>query len=109
MSGSPTQRSLAHLRAEGWTAQVVEKYNPHARVYNDLFGFIDIIAVRGQLTFAVQTTTAANVAARVKKIRASEHFPRVREAGWIVVVHGWDKRKGRWVLARDVNVKDDDA
>ena len=42
---TPTQRTLAECRRRGWTAAVVEKWNPHARIRQDLFGCIDILAV----------------------------------------------------------------
>ena len=45
MASSPTQRSLKLLRDEGYTAQVVERWNPHARVRQDLFGVIDTAAM----------------------------------------------------------------
>ena len=96
---SPTQRSLAHLRDGGWLAQVVERWNPHARVRNDLFGFIDILAIRDGQTLGVQATSGTNVAARVRKIAESEHVGAVRAAGWRLEVHGWRKNAaGRWVL-----------
>ena len=41
---TPTQRTLAECKRRGWIAQVVEKWNPHARVRQDLFGCIDIVA-----------------------------------------------------------------
>lgn len=86
---SPTQRSLAYLRRQGYVAEVVEQNVPHARTKRDLFGFIDIIAVRDTDTVAVQTTDATNVAHRIVKIEASPHLDAVRAAGWKVVVHGW--------------------
>src|SRR6185503_5720272 len=64
---SPTQRSLAKWREAGAIAQVVERWNPHAKVRQDLFGCIDIIVVEKYLTIGVQSTTAANSAARVDK------------------------------------------
>ncbi len=45
MSNSPTSRSLAECRKRGWTAQVVEHWNPHAHIRQDLFGVIDIVAL----------------------------------------------------------------
>jgi len=42
---TPTQRTLAELTRRGWTKQVVEKWNPHARVRQDLFGVIDVLAI----------------------------------------------------------------
>lgn len=101
MTTSPTTLTLRHLRADGWPlVQVVEHWNPHARVRNDLFGFVDVLAVGPHGTLAVQTTTATNVPARVRKIAEHEHVAAVREAGWAIHVHGWAKRNGRWVLAR---------
>jgi carbonic anhydrase len=104
VSLSPTALSLRHLRDEGWTAEVVERWNPHARIRQDLFGFVDLIAIRPGETLAVQTTSAGNVASRVRKIGEHANVAAVREAGWAIRVHGWAKRKGRWVLARDVDV-----
>jgi len=96
--------TLRLLRDEGWTAEVTERWNPHARVRHDLFGFIDVLAVKGEQTLAVQTTSAGNVAARIRKIADTPTIGAVREAGWTIRVHGWSKKAGRWTLARDVDV-----
>lgn len=95
---TPTSRSLAALRERGYTAQVVERWNPHARIRHDLFGFIDLLAIKDGETLAVQTTSASNVAARIRKIAESEHIAAVRDAGWRIEVHGWKKNaQRRWV------------
>ena len=54
MSETPTARSLNRLRADGWLAQVVERWNAHAMIRQDLFGFIDVafplrVGVRAEL------------------------------------------------------------
>jgi len=79
---------------------VVEYWNSHARIRNDLFGFIDILALEGGDTIAVQTTSWANTVARVKKIVDSPHVGAVRAAGWKILVHGWRKntKTGRYEL-----------
>jgi hypothetical protein len=83
MSGkSPTQRSLEKLRQEGYLCQVVEKWNPHARIRQDLFGIGDILAIRDTETLLVQTTSRGNVNARIRKIEESEHLPAILKAGW---------------------------
>lgn len=97
MAGSPTTRSLKKLRDEGYTAWIVEKWNPHARVRQDLFGFIDLIGIKPGETLAVQTTSYSGVSARVKKIEENENVAAVRDAGWRIEVHGWRKVKNRWV------------
>ncbi|MBI4326652.1 MAG: hypothetical protein HY674_15520 [Chloroflexi bacterium] len=47
---TPTQRSLSKLRAEGWLAVIVERWNPYDRVRQDLFGFADLLAIRAAKT-----------------------------------------------------------
>jgi hypothetical protein len=88
---SPTQRSLAALRKDGWLCQVVEHFNSFAKVRQDLFGFIDVLALRGNITLGVQTTDMTSVSKRLAKIRSSPHLAAVLAAGWRVEVHGWRK------------------
>lgn len=88
----------------GYTAEVVERWNPFARIRQDLFGMIDILVLAGENTMGVQVTSASNVAARVAKITASEHLPALRRANWTILVHGWRKSaSGKWVL-REVDL-----
>lgn len=100
---SPTKRSLDHLRAAGWLAEVVERWNPHARVRNDLWGFCDVLALRGDEILAVQATSYSNVPARVKKIEDHANLMAVRAAGIRIVVWGWRKVGNRWTY-REVDV-----
>lgn len=99
---SPTQRSLAALRADGWLCQIVEHWSSFARIRQDLFGFIDVLCVKpGHPPLGVQTTSGSHVAGRTEKIHASPHFPVLKDAGWRIVVHGWmkpspKKRRPRW-------------
>lgn len=78
MSTSPTQRALALCRRYGWTAQVVERWNPHARVRQDLFGCIDLILLEapGTGVVGVQVTSGSGHSTRVRK---SLEEPRVRQ------------------------------
>lgn len=103
---SPTQLSLRHLRAEGYVAAVVEKWNTHVRIRQDLFGFIDIIAIKPGETLAVQCTSDHNVPAHAKKMGEAELLPVVLDAGWKVTLHGWAKEKNRWVLKREFHFHD---
>lgn len=96
---TPTQRSLALLRGQGYRVAIVEHWNPHARIRQDLFGIVDLLAIRDGQTLAVQTTSGSNVAARVKKIAEAEATPDMRRAGWSIIVHGWRKAAtGKWTL-----------
>lgn len=93
---SPTSRSLELMRERGYLIAVVEKWLPWAKKRQDLFGLWDLIAVKDGETCAVQTTSASNVSARIKKITDHENLARCRKAGWKLLVHGWVKKKGRW-------------
>jgi len=102
---TPTQRSLAHLREQGMVAAVVEHWNPHARIRQDLFGCIDVLALApGGETVAVQATSLSNVAARITKIAASEHIGAMRKCNWRVFVHGWGKGANGRIRLREVDV-----
>lgn len=101
---SPTQRTLAHLRGLGYRCAVVEHWNSFTRRRHDLFGIIDVLALKGIETLAVQTTSGSNVSARVKKFTETDATWDMRAAGWTLRVHGWRKNaKGRYVL-REVDV-----
>jgi hypothetical protein len=100
---SPTQRTLKHMRDLGCPlVAVVEKWNPHAMIRQDLFGVIDILAITEEgETVAIQACSGAggDVAERVRKISESDALPHMLNAKWRVLVHGWRKNsKNKWVL-----------
>jgi hypothetical protein len=96
MKTSPTQRSLKLLRDRGYLVAVVEKWNPAIHIRQDLWGFGDLLAIKGDDCLIVQTTSGANVASRLAKIRAAS-----MAALWLVsphrriVVHGWRRGGAR--------------
>jgi hypothetical protein len=90
---SPTQRTLKYLRELGYNAAVTEHWNQFARIRQDLFGFVDVLAIRQGETLAVQCTSNTNVSARLNKIADHENTPWLRKAGWRIEVHGWTKGK----------------
>jgi len=95
---------VAHLRAQGWTVGVVEQRIPNTNITRDLYGFIDLLAIRGDETLAVQVTSGSNMAARVRKITEHANLAAVRAAGWRIHVHGWRKNSaGAWTL-REVDL-----
>lgn len=96
MKSSPTQRTLARLRDSGYIAEVVERWNQFSKTRKDLFGIIDVLAIGNGETVAVQTTTASNIGARLKKIEDSPCLAYMRDAGWKIEIHGWRKTKGGW-------------
>jgi hypothetical protein len=90
---TPTERTLKYLRAQGYTAVITERWNQFAKIRQDLFGIVDVLALKPGETLAVQCTSAPNVSARVNKIADHDNTPRLREAGWRIEVHGWTKGK----------------
>lgn len=93
---SPMQRSLKKLRDEGYHCEITEHFSRGLK--HDLWGFCDILAIKENEVLAVQTTSAANKSARIKKITESEKIAYVRKAGIRVVVHAWGlkKKTGKW-------------
>lgn len=88
---SPTENSLAILRAQGYLCWVCEYFNSFTRRRVDMFGAWDIIALRENEVLFVQTTSDSNVSARVKKITENEHTADIRKAGVRLEIHGWRK------------------
>lgn len=87
----PTQRTLKWLRDQGYIAEVVERWNQFSRTRKDLYGFIDVVAMKpGQLgLLAVQACSGSNMAAREAKIRSVENHKHWLEAGNKIAVIGW--------------------
>lgn len=96
MRTSPTQRSKKMLTDAGFLVAVTERWNPFAKIRQDLFGFIDILAIADNQTLAVQTTSGANVSNRIAKLKDL-----VGVRLWLstpsrsLVVHGWARRGAR--------------
>jgi hypothetical protein len=105
---SPTQRARAFCKANGWTSQIVERFNVYAKVRQDLFGVIDLVVLDGQGggPLGVQVCAGASHAARRDKALAE---PRLRE--WLSAparfeVWSYSKRGERgkrklWTLRRE--------
>lgn len=103
---SPTARSLEHLRALGYKAQVVEKTVPHTFIKKDLFGG-DILALKsGQPVLVIQCTTGANHAARRTKLASLGFIALWTSVGAVLEIWSWAKQGPRgkrklWVLRRE--------
>lgn len=106
---SPTQLTLRELRNSGYHTAVVERWNQYARIRQDLFGFVDVLAVGNGHTLGVQCTSYNNVSSRVSKIRDDEDMRTAAidmiMSGWKVEVWGWRKPRRKWE-ARRVDMAD---
>ncbi len=106
MTKSPTQRALADLRKLGYTVQVVERWNPYAKIRQDLFGFIDIIAMRPGELLGVQACAGASHAARREKALSEPRLRTWLEAGGKAEIWSYAKQGPRgkvkmWTLRRE--------
>ena len=96
-----TQRSLKHARKLGWIAEVVERWivipnHPGGGIRKDLYGAIDILAVRGLLSgcFGIQSCSASALPAHKKTAEASDQLPFFL-AGNRFEIWAWAKRGER--------------
>ena len=98
------QRSMKHLRDNGWQVADVEKWIPPRGkmkfgVRKDVWGFGDILACRrsnGPREIAlVQTFPLARWKDHIEKMRTIPEVETWKQAGGLVLVHGWaPKPKG---------------
>lgn len=94
MPKTPTTRSNEYARKRGWTSAVVEKWNPHVKIRQDLFGFGDILVIDDQQgSLIVQATSGSHVAARMTKIEENDVARVWLAADNRIEVWGWRKTK----------------
>jgi hypothetical protein len=109
MTAWPAQRSMQLLKKHGWMYGKTEQWNPHAFKRQDLFGFIDILAVLS-CNLGIQATTSSSVSSHVHKILDDDVLLH-RVALWLAIpdnrfeIWGWSKKgkKGKrklWTLRR---------
>ena len=102
---TPTARSLALLRSQGWVGDVVERWigGGKFRVRKDFLGFADIVGIQlysgpydlKVRAVAVQATSGTNIAHRLAKMRETPGAVEWLRAGGMIEIHGWAKRGAR--------------
>ena len=102
-SKSPTQRSLEHWRAKGYVCAIVEHWNPWVRIRQDLYGFIDVLAIKDEDIVGIQACSGTDVSKRVTKIVEHANYPLVTKA-LRIVVQGWRKNAARKWMLREVEL-----
>ena len=100
---SPTQKSLRYLRAQGYTVDITEHWNAHARKRKDLYGCIDLLAIGNGRTVAIQTTSYGHGSEREKKIRDNPALSHMLESGWLVQVHEWKHGEAQTPKVREID------
>jgi hypothetical protein len=88
---SPTERTLKALREKGYTCFIVEHWNSFIKCRQDLFGFVDILALGTDEVIGIQACARGDVSKRVDKIANHKNVGPVRKAGIRIEVHGWER------------------
>lgn len=113
MAGKTTsaQRSLKYLRSTGMVAAVVERWNAHAGIRQDLFGCADVFGFNAVETVLVQCTGGAGDPSKhLRKILANEKIVMIVQ-DWITgrdrsfEIHAWRKtgaagKRKLWTMRR---------
>ena len=93
---SPTQRTLKYLRQEGYLAGIVERYVSIPGTFSkriDLFNFIDIIAIKENEIWAIQSCGQTGFAAHDRTILTNDRAPLWLKAGGRIKLIAWRKLK----------------
>ena len=97
----PSQLTLNELRKNGYLCQVVERYNSFAHFRVDLFGIIDIVAIKDNEILGIQATSAVNHTTRVIKARKSDTLSKWLKAGGKFQVWSWAKKNNKWEVRKE--------
>lgn len=106
---SSNERSLIHTRKLGWPAAIVESpWNPHSRVRQDLFGFLDLLALTGNGLMGIQACRGNDAAKHRRKIEAEPNVRHWLTENLLLELWAWSKRKVKrggkqmtWSLRRE--------
>lgn len=109
----PGARTMEHMCKDGFTVAMVERWNPHAMVRQDMFGFCDIVAMRaGAGIIAVQACAMGSRTARIAKILAEPRAKIWLQSGGRIQVFAWRKLtrgmvREKWVpKVTEITLKD---
>ena len=112
MAHSPTKRALAELKRLGFVAAITERWNFHAKVRQDMFGFADLIYLTPANIVALQVTSGDHHAHRRVKILAEPLALAWIRAGGLIEVWSFSKKGKRgerktWQCRKEEIVEED--
>ncbi len=101
-----TQLTLRHYRKLGYACDVAEYWNAFAGIRKDLFGFVDLCAVRKGELLLIQTTSWSNISSRRNKIAGLDAAGLLASVpGVKIIIIGWRKNaSGRWEFKSEAYV-----
>lgn len=108
MPAIPLQRSKKYLEEDGWKVWKVEQWNQWSNQRQDLFGFMDLVAIKSTVNGVLGIQCCGeDVTSHVKKYfegwtdqkgvfhGPNEFLPIWKAAGNKILIHSWVKRGGR--------------
>ncbi|OGZ18389.1 MAG: hypothetical protein A2Z68_02525 [Candidatus Nealsonbacteria bacterium RBG_13_38_11] len=81
------KKAIEQLKADGWITWFAPKVK---FIQTDVFGIIDLLALKGKSKKNIQLTTLSNVSARRKKITS---FLKMHKVELNVEIWGWNSKK----------------
>ena len=102
---SPTQRTIKELKKLGYTPAIVERWNAFARIRQDLYGIIDIVAIKEGIpgVLGIQCTSWGNGSSRKRKSLENQNLSAWCGSGNVFEIWEWGKKgpRGkakRWIV-----------
>jgi len=95
MSTSATQRTIRALKSQGRKCAIVEKWNPHVNIRQDLFRIIDILALdpeRGVIGIQTGTQRASHFR-KITEDEAQNTIDWLETPGTVLELYTWRKVK----------------
>ena len=108
---TPSQRSRAYLRSQGYACGSVERFvraGPKGGFRRDLFNIIDVIAIRPGEIMGVQST-GTDFAGHLRKLTIDERDSTISwlRSGGALRLIGWRKLKSGWApRIKDFNLSE---
>lgn len=99
------EQAKRHLESLGWEVGDVERVirNRGKAVSFDLFGFIDLLAIKGTRTLGLQVTDHTHISHRTSKMKQEARLWTCLEAGWEIEAWGvrnYAARDGSFAVVR---------
>jgi len=90
MGKSTTELTIKFLKQRNLPYSKCEYWNPFSKTRHDLFGFIDIVAIKDGKILGIQATSWGNMKARASKIIESPNSIPWLASGGDIQVWGWE-------------------
>lgn len=99
-----SELSLKRLREAGYTVGLVERFIAPMQIKQDLFGFIDYVAIMpGKSVLGVQCTNG-HLKDHIEKILAEPRVKTWLQTGSRIVIHCWNQRSKRGVKTWELDL-----